>query len=314
MVATLTLGDNMNKFFATLCACATLVGSPALSQTLIASPFSPVNSTNSNNQSPTQTNSVDNSLGLSSANANGNTSTNTNINPSNATVGPVTNTNGVNSFNVERVTTTSGPATTTSGPASTTSGSASTTSGAASTVSGSASTTSGPATTNAGNIQNSAAGGAGGTSSSTSGAYQTQSVDNSGNSTNTNNNRTGDVTGNTLSGTNTASQNANNDVNVKVDGDTYIAPKPAVATAYAAPTVIGGGVCAYTPASGSVTTRVVGLSGSGAKIDKGCQNRANADILARLGYVRQAAALLMQDKDVAAAFATVATAEANENK
>ncbi len=154
------------------------------------------------------------------------------------------------------------------------------------------------------------------TSSSTSGAYQTQSVDNSGNSnnSNTNTNRTGDVTGNSLTGTNTASQSANNDVNVKVDGDTYIAPKPVVSTAYAAPAVIGGGVCAYTPASGSISTRVLGISGSGAKIDPGCQNRANADILARLGYVRQAAALLMQDKNVASAFEVVATAEASEKK
>lgn len=79
-----------------------------------------------------------------------------------------------------------------------------------------------------------------------------------------------------------------------------------VNTAYAAPTIVGGGVCAYTPLSAGLSLRIFSASGSGAVIDKGCENRANADVLARLGYVEQAAALLMQNEAVQQAFAVVA--------
>lgn len=92
---------------------------------------------------------------------------------------------------------------------------------------------------------------------------------------------------------------------VTVEGDHYEAAKPAVNTAYAAPLSIGGGVCAYTPLSAGVSLRVFSGSVSGAVIDQGCERRANADVLARLGYQEQAVALLMQNPDVAAAFATV---------
>lgn len=87
-------------------------------------------------------------------------------------------------------------------------------------------------------------------------------------------------------------------------------PKPSVNTAYAAPSVVGGGVCAYTPFSAGLSLRIVSGSASGAIIDKGCESRANADVLARLGYTAQAVALLMQNEAVAQAFRTVGDAPA----
>jgi len=91
------------------------------------------------------------------------------------------------------------------------------------------------------------------------------------------------------------------------------APKPAVNTAYAAPAVVGGGVCAYTPFSGGLTLRIVSGSATGAIIDKGCESRANADVLARLGYTQEAVALLMQNEAVAKAFEVV-RAQKNSEK
>jgi hypothetical protein len=81
----------------------------------------------------------------------------------------------------------------------------------------------------------------------------------------------------------------------------YEAQKRApVASAYAAPVAIGGGVCAYTPASGAFQAVSFGLSGGGAKIDKGCERRANADMFARLGMTKMSCELLMNNAEVAA--------------
>lgn len=76
-------------------------------------------------------------------------------------------------------------------------------------------------------------------------------------------------------------------------------PQPAANTAYAPPYAIGGGVCAYTPVSLGFMARAFGLSGGGAVIDKGCERRANADMLARLGHNDLACALLMNNREVA---------------
>lgn len=71
-----------------------------------------------------------------------------------------------------------------------------------------------------------------------------------------------------------------------------------VNTAYAAPVSIGGGVCAYTPASGGVSFIPFSGSLAGAKIDKGCERRANADVLARMGHQRLACELMLNNPEV----------------
>ena len=92
---------------------------------------------------------------------------------------------------------------------------------------------------------------------------------------------------------------------VTVEGDriNYEAQKRApVNTAYAAPISIGSGVCAYAPVSAGLS--LIGGSGSvsGAKIDQGCERRANADVMARFGDINAARRLLMLNPDVAKAY------------
>lgn len=85
---------------------------------------------------------------------------------------------------------------------------------------------------------------------------------------------------------------------VTVAGDEAQRRNP-VSTAYAAPLTVGGGVCAYTPVSGSGQFVSFGLSGSGAKIDKGCERRATADMFARMGMKREACLIMMRDPQAA---------------
>lgn len=75
-----------------------------------------------------------------------------------------------------------------------------------------------------------------------------------------------------------------------------------VNTAYAAPISIGGGVCVYTAASAGGAGVTLSLSGSLAKRDAECDRRAFADMMARLGDIKAARALLMQNEDVANAY------------
>ncbi len=311
----------------TAIAAMALIASSVSAQTIIGSPNSPVDSTNSNNQSPIQTNAITNSAGLSSADANGNISTNTNV-AAGGNVGPVTNTNGMATNNADNRNTVSN---------NTIGGNASTTSGPATTVSGPANTTSGAATTNSGAIDNrsSATGGSVLASGNSTNAINTTDVNTnaqgqqqgqqqanlqgqqqgilgSGNSSS----RSG-VTGSGNSNVDVAGNNSqltNNagDVNVQVDGDTinYQAAKIPVSSAYAAPSVVGGGVCAYTPFSAGVQFLKFGGSAQGAIIDEGCEDRANADVLARLGLRQEAVVLLSNNPRVAAAVRTVAEANA----
>ena len=92
-------------------------------------------------------------------------------------------------------------------------------------------------------------------------------------------------------------------VNIEGDKTVYEAQKRApVNTAYAAPISIGSGVCAYAPVSAGLS--LIGGSGSvsGAKIDQGCERRANADVMARFGDINAARRLLMLNPDVAKAY------------
>lgn len=143
---------------------------------------------------------------------------------------------------------------------------------------------------------------------------QQQQVRDSGNSSSYSNvsgsgNSTVDVDGNNAQLTNNAG-----DVNVKVEGDTvtYEAAKIPVSSAYAAPSVVGGGVCAYTPFSAGVQFLKFGGSAQGAIIDQGCEDRANADVLARLGLRQEAVALLAMNARVAKAMDSVAKANASK--
>lgn len=137
-----------------------------------------------------------------------------------------------------------------------------------------------------------------GNSSSSSGSSSNSDVTNSGNSANmvaTNISVAPVGSGNsTTVGGQTASNAASNTVNVA--GDTYISEaqkRAPVASAYAAPLAIGGGVCAYTPVSGAGQFVSFGLSGSGAKIDKGCETRATADMFARMGLNYEACLIMV---------------------
>lgn len=79
-----------------------------------------------------------------------------------------------------------------------------------------------------------------------------------------------------------------------VDNSVYEAQKRnPVASAYAAPLSIGGGVCAYTPVSASGQFVTFGLSGSAAKIDQGCETRATADMFARMGMGYEACLIMV---------------------
>lgn len=71
------------------------------------------------------------------------------------------------------------------------------------------------------------------------------------------------------------------------------ATKRAAASAYAAPLAIGGGVCAYTPASLALQLPGFGGSGSGARIDQGCETRATADMFARMGMSYEACLIMV---------------------
>lgn len=101
--------------------------------------------------------------------------------------------------------------------------------------------------------------------------------------------------------------NDGNSQNLVVNEATQL--RAPVNTAYAAPLSIGGGVCAYS--SFSAGGSVVGFSTSASKasMDEGCQDRADADLLARLGYQRQAAEILKTHPRVAAAFKAVQMAD-----
>lgn len=98
----------------------------------------------------------------------------------------------------------------------------------------------------------------------------------------------------------TAENTASNTVNV--GGDVHEAQRRnPVASAYAAPLAIGGGVCAYTPVSGAGQFVSFGLSGSAAKIDKGCETRATADMFARLGMGYEACLIMVSQPAAVAA-------------
>jgi hypothetical protein len=102
-------------------------------------------------------------------------------------------------------------------------------------------------------------------------------------------------------GSSTSSANGNGAGQTTTFTQNYEAAKRApVSSAYAAPVAISGGVCAYTPASGAFQSVSFGLSGGGAKIDKGCERRANADMFARLGMTKMSCELLMNNAEVAA--------------
>lgn len=138
------------------------------------------------------------------------------------------------------------------------------------------------------------------------GSESVSGVDHSGNSSNDNRSAASANDSSTHSAAaNNANNNGGNTLNVDQNYEAADIPKPAVNTAYAAPAVIGGGVCAYTPFSAGLSFRVFSGSASGAKIDDGCERRANADTLARMGYLREATALLMHNPEVARAFSEV---------
>lgn len=99
---------------------------------------------------------------------------------------------------------------------------------------------------------------------------------------------------------NNSAQEASNTTSVDAsDHSSYteaVQRRAPVSTAYAAPTMIGGGVCAYSPLSFGGQAVAAGGSIAFTKIDKGCDSRAMADIFSRMGQQEFACELLLSNK------------------
>jgi hypothetical protein len=264
-----------------------------------SSPYTTVTSTdNTTTSSPTQSNTSTNDLGISGAAANGNQSTNTNssIATTGASTSSATGTYGNNSGANNAVSSNNSTANNANNTAnnSTANNANNSTNASIANTNGANTNTANNSTANNANNKNS------------QGQNQSQAVTNSGN-TSVASSQSTNVAGNNASQT-VGGQTSSNSVSI-----TNAAQKRApVNTAYAPPTAIGGGVCAYTPAAAGASLIGFSVSGSASIIDKGCEARANADVLARLGYVKQATALLLQNDSVRKAFERVQQEEARE--